>query len=578
MKKEEINTIRQRAESWLDANIDENTRKDIREMLEHDEERLIEAFYKDLQFGTGGMRGIMGTGSNRINKYTIGMATQGLANYLKKTFTGDISVAIACDSRNHSQEFAEIAAHILSANQIQVYLFDALRPTPLLSYTIRHLKCQSGIVITASHNPKEYNGYKVYWEDGGQIVPPHDAGIINEVQSITSINEIRFEADASHIKTIGEEVDTAYLEALQSLSLSPKAIQEHKDMKIVFTPIHGTGYRLVPDALKAFGFTSVHSVEAQDMPDGNFPTVDSPNPENPEAFQLALEEARKLDADLIMGTDPDADRVGIIVKKTDGTYQLLNGNQTAAILVYYLIKRHSEQELLHGSEYVVKTIVTTELLSEITEKYHIDCYDTLTGFKYIAAKIRELEGRKTFLGGGEESYGYLAGEFVRDKDAVMSCALIAEVAAWSATQGKTLYDILLDIYVEFNMYKEKLVSVVKKGRDGALEIEQMMKDFRHNTPESIVGANIMLIHDYQKQKSFDMISALRYDIQLPKSNVLQFILSDGTKISIRPSGTEPKIKFYISVKAPLASKAHFENTDRMLEEKIEAICQELHMY
>ncbi|MDY6801423.1 MAG: phospho-sugar mutase [Bacteroidota bacterium] len=573
-----INQINKKAQQWLSSNIiDQESKGQIKYMIENDENELIESFYKDLEFGTGGLRGIMGIGTNRVNIYTIGMATQGLSNYLKQQFTGkkDIKVAIAYDSRNNSRLFAEKTASVFSANGIKVYLFDKLRPTPELSFAIRYLGCQSGIVITASHNPKEYNGYKVYWEDGGQIISPHDKNIITEVQKIKSIDEIRFDHELTHVKEIGDKIDNEYIKQIKKLSLNPDIIKKHKDLKIVFTPIHGTAVDLVPKTLKAFGFNNIYSVEEQNTPDGNFPTVKSPNPEEPAALELALKKAKDIDADIVMGTDPDGDRVGIAVKNFEGDFILLNGNQAAALLIHYLITQWKEKGKIKGREYIVKTIVTSEILAEIAEKYEVQIYDVLTGFKYIADIIKQNEGKKLFIGGGEESYGYLAGEFVRDKDAVMSCALLAETAAWAKNNGKTLYEQLIDIYVEFGFYKEKLISIVKKGKAGEEEIKKMMDNFRNNPPQTINNSNVMLIHDFLKQKTFDQLSHLRYEITLPKSNVLQFILKDGSKISIRPSGTEPKIKFYFSVNEKLENKEDFEKVKKLLDKKIDAIIKEL---
>ncbi len=576
MSNQLIQELMPKVNLWLEAGLDDESVNMIKHMLEKDENELIESFYKDLEFGTGGMRGIMGIGPNRMNKYTIGMATQGLANYILKAKPKHKNkVAIAYDCRNNSAFFAQTAAEILSQNNIEVFLFDALRPTPELSFAIRELECQAGIVITASHNPKEYNGYKVYWEDGGQIVSPHDQGIIDEVRKITSPADVSFKSKPKLIHTIGEDIDKKYIAKIKALSLSPDAIKAHADMPIVFTPIHGTSVKLGPATLKAFGFNNIIHVAEQDIPNGNFPTVKSPNPEESEAFTLAISKAKAEQAELIMGTDPDADRVGIIVRKKDGEYQLLNGNQTAAILIYYLLTKWKENGKLKGKEYIVKTIVTTELLGEIADSFDVENFDTLTGFKYIAAKIRELENEKQFIGGGEESYGYLAGEFVRDKDAIMSCALIAEAAAWAKDQHKTLWDILLDIYTQYTCYHEHLISIKKEGKAGAEAIQKMMEDFRYNTPESFNGQRILMIHDFEKQQAFDRISELRYELKLPKSNVLQFILEDGSKISIRPSGTEPKIKFYFSVRSQMDKADDYPKTRQLLEERIENMIKDL---
>lgn len=571
-----LNLVQSKAKTWLESSIDPESKKEIEKLIQNDEYELIESFYKDLEFGTGGLRGIMGIGTNRMNIYTVGMATQGLSNYLKQQFGGqEIKVAIAHDSRNNSRLFSEKTASVFSANGIKVFLFEDLRPTPELSFAIRYLGCQSGIVVTASHNPKEYNGYKVYWEDGGQIISPHDKNIIEEVQKIKNVGEIKFDDQLGNVEIIGEKIDVEYLNELVKLSLNPQVINKQKDLKIVFTPIHGTGVELVPKALKAYGFKNVIVVSEQKKPDGNFPTVKSPNPEEAAALELALQQAKKIDADIVMATDPDADRVGIAIKDNKSEFILLNGNQAAALLINYLISQWNSTGKLKGKEYIVKTIVTSELLKDIADKYNVECYDVLTGFKYIADIIKNKEGEMKFIGGGEESYGYLAGEFVRDKDAVMSCALLAETAAWAKENGKTLYEELIDIYIEFGLYKEKLISIVKKGKSGAEEIQKMMDDFRNNPPETINDSNVMLIHDFQKQKTFDQMSHLRYDINLPKSNVLQFILKDGSKISIRPSGTEPKIKFYFGVKDQLDKRENFDKINDLLEKKIENIIKSL---
>ncbi len=571
-----LNLVQSKAKTWLESSIDPESKKEIEKLIQNDEYELIESFYKDLEFGTGGLRGIMGIGTNRMNIYTVGMATQGLSNYLKQQFGGqEIRVAIAHDSRNNSRLFAEKTASVFSANGIKVFLFEDLRPTPELSFAIRYLGCQSGVVVTASHNPKEYNGYKVYWEDGGQIISPHDKNIITEVQKIKDVGEIKFDDQLGNVEIIGGKIDVEYLNELVKLSLNPQVINKQKDLKIVFTPIHGTGVELVPKALKAYGFENVIVVGEQKKPDGNFPTVKSPNPEEPAALELALQQAKQINADIVMATDPDADRVGIAIKDNKSEFILLNGNQAAALLINYLISQWNSTGKLKGKEYIVKTIVTSELLKDIADKYNVECYDVLTGFKYIADIIKNKEGEMKFIGGGEESYGYLAGEFVRDKDAVMSCALLAETAAWAKENGKTLYEELIDIYIEFGLYKEKLISIVKKGKSGAEEIQKMMDDFRNSPPETINGSNVMLIHDFQKQKTFDQMSHLRYDINLPKSNVLQFILKDGSKISIRPSGTEPKIKFYFGVKDQLDKRENFDKINDLLEKKIENIIKSL---
>ncbi|MBE0653049.1 MAG: phospho-sugar mutase [Bacteroidales bacterium] len=566
-----------KAQAWLSNEFDQETRERVQYLIENDEKELTESFYRDLEFGTGGLRGIMGVGTNRMNIYTLGMATQGLANYLKKEFAGldQIKVVIAHDSRNNSRLFAETTAKIFSSNNIKAYLFEDLRPTPELSFAIRHFKAQSGVMITASHNPKEYNGYKAYWDDGGQIIEPHDTNIINEVQAIRSINEIRFKGDNSLIEIIGQEIDEIYTDLVKELSVKPDMIKRNADLKIVYTPIHGTGVKLVPLALRKFGFKNIFNVPEQDIPDGNFPTVYSPNPEEPAALKMAIEKAEEIDADLVMATDPDADRVGIAVKDRQGKISLLNGNQTASLLINYLISAWSDTGKLKGQEYICKTIVTTDLLNKIADEYGVKHFDVLTGFKFIADIIKKNEGEMKFIGGGEESYGYLAGEFVRDKDAVMSCALIAEVTAWAQDQGKSLFDILIDIYLKYGFYLESLISVVRKGKEGAEEIQKMMAGYRSNPPKTINGSRVLLIHDYQEGRTRDLLNQTHLPIELPKSNVLQFLLEDGTKISVRPSGTEPKIKFYFSVNEKLEKKEDYEKVKKLLEERVVAIQKEL---
>jgi len=494
--------ILERAQCWLDGNYDEDTKKQVQHLIDHDHHELTDSFYRDLEFGTGGLRGVMGAGTNRMNKYTVGMATQGLANYLLRMFTGhnQIKIAIAYDSRNKSDYFARIAAEVMSANGIKVYLFDSLRPTPELSFAIRYLKCQSGIVITASHNPKEYNGYKVYWDDGSQLVNPHDKNVIAEAKKISDIEDVKFKGNNGLIDIIGDNIDAEYIRNIKELSLAPDTIKKYHDLKIVYTPIHGTGTRMVPKALKAFGFTNVHMIKEQEAPDGNFPTVKSPNPEENEALAIAIKKAKELGADLVMATDPDADRVGIAVRNHKGDFVLLNGNQTASILIYYLLYQWKDQGKITGKEYIVKTIVTTELLKDIADKNGVKTFDTLTGFKYIADVIRKNEGKMTFIGGGEESYGYMIGDFVRDKDAVTSCCFIAETAAWAHDRGKSLYDILIDIYMEYDIYVEKLISVVKKGKSGAEEIQKMMKGYRNNPFREINNSKVIRIIDYLEKK------------------------------------------------------------------------------
>jgi len=566
-----------RAESWLEGKYDEETKKQVKNLIENDQAELIESFYKDLEFGTGGLRGIMGVGTNRMNKYSVGMATQGLANYLKKMFPDieQIKTAIAYDSRNNSKYFAQITAEVFSGNNFKVFLFDDLRPTPELSFAVRYLKCQSGIVITASHNPKEYNGYKAYWDDGGQLISPHDKNVIEEVKKIKGIEEVKFEGKPENIEIIGESIDKVYLEKIKELSLSPEIIKKHKDLKIVFTPIHGSGTRLVPESLKKFGFENVFEVDEQKIPDGNFPTVKSPNPEEPAALSLAIKKANEIDAALVMATDPDADRVGIAVKDNNNEFILLNGNQAASLLIYYLLRKWKENKKLSGNEFIVKTIVTSELLKDIAIKNGVESFDVLTGFKYIADIIKQNEGIKTFIGGGEESYGFLVGDFVRDKDAVISCSIIAEIAAWAAENGKTLYETLIDVYHEFSFYKEKLLSVVWKGKSGSEEIQQMMIDYRNNPPKSINNSNVQVIKDYLLQKEIDLRTGAEKPIFLPKSNVLQFFSEDGSKISIRPSGTEPKIKFYFGVKSSLEDKNKFDEINSILDSKLDNIIKSL---
>lgn len=570
-------TIRKKAEAWLAGNIDADTRKEIERMIASDDQtELVDSFYKDLEFGTGGLRGIMGAGSNRMNKYTVGMATQGFCNYLKKAFPGQqVKVAIAHDSRNNSRFFAETAASVFSANGMTVYFFKELRPTPELSFAVRHLKAQCGIVVTASHNPKEYNGYKAYWSDGAQLVPPHDKNVIAEVAQIRSIDEVKFEKDASRIVMIGEEVDQAYIERAVSLSLAKDAIHKQKDLKIVFTPIHGSGVTLVPKVLERMGFENATILKEQATPDGNFPTVVYPNPEEPAALDLAVKKAREIDGDLVLGTDPDADRVGIAIKNHHGEFQLLNGNQTGSLLLYYLLRKWDENRKLNGRQYVVKTIVTTDLIDRLAEFYKVECYNTLTGFKYIAELLGKFEGQKEFIGGGEESYGYLVGDFVRDKDAVISSAMIAEMVAYAKDNGKSLFDFLIEMYLKFGYYKERLISLTRKGKAGEEEIRQMMIDLRNNPPEKINNSRVVKIIDYQSGVEKDIQKMKEKAVDLPKSNVLQFFTEDGTKISARPSGTEPKIKFYFSVKEKLSSRDDFDKVTEILDSRIDAVIEDL---
>ena len=563
--------ITEKATEWLSEKFDEQTRNQVKDLMENNEKELVECFYKNLEFGTGGMRGIMGVGTNRMNVYTVGMATQGLANYLNKTFAGqEIKVAVSHDSRNNSRLFAKTCADIFSANGIKAYLFDSLRPVPELSFAVRELGCKSGVMITASHNPKEYNGYKAYWSDGAQVVAPHDTNIVNEAAKV-KVEDVKFQGNPALIEILGEDFDKIYLEKIKGLTLSQEDINKHKDIKIVYTPIHGSGVRLVPEILKMKGFENIMTVKEQCNPDGNFPTVVSPNPENAEALTLAIKLAKEKGADLVMATDPDADRVGIAVRNNAGEFVLMNGNQTAAILTYYLLTKWKENGKLDGNQYIVKTIVTTELLKAMADKFEVKCYDVLTGFKFIADVIRKNEGKTTFIGGGEESYGYLAGEFVRDKDAVNACSLIAEAAAWAAGQGKTMYQLLLDIYAQYGYYRESLVNVVKEGKSGAEEIQKMMDDYRNDPPAVINDSNVVMIKDYLTQKASNIIDGTDENIDLPKSNVLQFFLEDGTKISVRPSGTEPKIKFYFGVKENVKDIAKLEETEKTADAKIATI-------
>lgn len=568
--------VQAKVNHWLEGNYDNDTKAEIQKLLdENNTDALTNAFYKDLEFGTGGLRGIMGVGSNRINKYTVGAATQGLANYLKKSFPNEeIKVAIAHDSRNNSDKFARITADVFSANGFKVYLFEELRPTPELSFAIRELGCKSGVVLTASHNPKEYNGYKAYWDDGGQVVPPHDKNIIAEVQNI-QVDDIQFAAIEENIQMIGKDIDDIYLAKLLELSLSPEAIANQKDLKIVFTSIHGTSITLVPPLLEKLGFSNVHIVQEQANPDGNFPTVVYPNPEESEALSMALAQAKELDADILMGTDPDADRVGIAVKNHHGEWQLLNGNQTGALLVNYLIQGWKRNGKLKGKEYIAKTIVTSDLLDTMAEKNGVKVYNTLTGFKYIAEILKAKEGQEHFIGGGEESYGYLAGEFVRDKDAIMSVGLIAEMAAYAKDQGNSLFDTLIEMYQEHGFYLEKLISIKKEGKAGAEEIKAMMEKFRSNPPQSLGGSPVVRFRDYQNQVEKNLQTGEETALEFPKSNVLQFFTESANKISARPSGTEPKIKFYFSVNTALVSKEAFDDTQKQLEALIEQIIDDL---
>lgn len=564
-----------KAKSWLTESYDAETRAEVERLLKNeDPTELIESFYKDLEFGTGGLRGIMGVGSNRMNIYTVGAATQGLSNYLKQEFAhlDQIKVVIGYDCRNNSRRFAEISADIFTANGIKVYIFEDLRPTPEMSYTIRTLGCQSGIILTASHNPKEYNGYKAYWDDGAQVIAPHDKNIIAEVNKIRSASDINFHGKPELVEVLGEAVDNDYIQKLTTISLSPEAIKKHNDMKIVYTPIHGTGVKLIPAALKAFGFTNIVHVPEQDVVSGDFPTVVSPNPEEPAALSMAVKKAQEVGAELVLASDPDADRVGAAILNDKNEFILVNGNQTALLFIYYLITRWKELGKLTGNEYIVKTIVTTELIRTIAEKNSVVMYDCYTGFKWIAAIMRDLEGKKQYIGGGEESYGFLCEDFVRDKDAVSACAMLAEIAAWAKDNGKTLYELLQDIYIEYGFSKEKGISVVKKGKSGAEEIEAMMKNFRENPIKEIAGSKVTLIKDFGKLTAFSVLDGESYTLDMPTtSNVIQYFTEDETKVSIRPSGTEPKIKFYIEVRGVAKSREDLAKADAEAEAKIDAV-------
>lgn len=570
-------SVSNRIKHWLEGSYDAETKESIQNLLDKQSHtELTDSFYRDLEFGTGGLRGTMGPGTNRVNKYTIGSATQGLANYLLKKYPGEkIKVAVAHDSRNLSDFLANVTAEVFSANGIHVYFFKELRPTPELSFAIRQLGCKSGVMITASHNPKEYNGYKAYGADGGQFTSPDDRLVMDEVAAVGSIDNVKFNRVDSNIELIGDEIDQLYLDKITELSVSPDAIKRQKDLKIVFSPIHGTGITLVPNALKQFGFTNVTIVEEQATPDGNFPTVVYPNPEEKEALTLALAKAAEIDADLVLATDPDADRVGIAVKNDEGEFILLNGNQTGSLLINYMLSAWEDQEKLTGNEYIVSTIVTTPLIIDIAKAKKVDFYETLTGFKWIGAIMTKMQGRKTFIAGGEESYGYLVGELVRDKDAVISCAFIAEMTAYYKDKGSSLYQAMLDMYQKYGFYKEKLVSITKKGKTGAEEIKAMMERFRTNTPLSLGGSKVATLKDYELGRETDVVSGTSKTLDYPKSDVLQFITEDGCIISARPSGTEPKIKFYCSVKTDLKNKSDFAAKSREQDEKIDKIMADL---
>ena len=568
--------IKKRYSTWLNGNFEENIKSEILRLEKENPNELADAFYRNLEFGTGGLRGIMGVGTNRMNKYTVGMATQGYANYLKQTYPGGIiRVAIAHDSRNNSRLFAEIVANVMGANGIKVFLFEALRPTPELSFTIRHLGCQGGVVCTASHNPKEYNGYKAYWSDGGQLVPPHDKNVIREVDKIASVDDVKWSGGENNITLIGKEIDEEYIKMLKSLSVYPEVIEKQKDLKIVFTPIHGTGITLVPQALERFGFRNVTIVEEQAEPDGNFPTVVYPNPEESEAMSIGLRKAKEIDADILLGTDPDADRVGIAVKNNKGEWVLMNGNQTAVLAFNYMIEARKAKGIAQSNDMVVKTIVTTDMIDRIAATNGIKCYNVLTGFKWIAELIREKEASENYVIGGEESYGLMIGSKLRDKDAVAAVAVLSEMAAYEKDKGRLLYDKLIDLYVQHGFYKEHLISITKKGMNGQKEIAEMMETYRNNPPKTINGSPVVQLLDYETKRGKNMQTGEEWEIKLPKSNVLQFILADGSKISARPSGTEPKIKFYFSVNTSLSSPSEFEKGEQQLKQRVDGIIKDM---
>jgi phosphoglucomutase len=568
--------ITQRVNAWLNGSFDEATKNEIKKIQAENPDELTDAFYRNLEFGTGGLRGIMGVGTNRINKYTVGMATQGYANYLNKTYPGgEIRVAIAHDSRNNSRQFAEITANVMAANGIRVFLFESLRPTPELSFAIRYLGCQGGVVCTASHNPKEYNGYKAYWNDGGQLVPPHDKNVIKEVDKIGSVDEVKWSGGEKNITIIGKDVDEAYLTMAKGLSVYPDIIERQKDLKIVYTPIHGTGITLVPELLKRYGFTNVTIVEEQAKPDGNFPTVVYPNPEESEAMSIGLKKAEAMDADILLGTDPDADRVGIAVKDNKGKWMLVNGNQTAVLAFSYLIEARKSKGIAKPNDMVVKTIVTTDMIDKFAAANGVKCYNVLTGFKWIAELIKEKEGVEDYIIGGEESYGLLVGPNLRDKDAVSAVAILCEMAAYEKDKGKSLFEKLVELYVQYGFYKESLISITKKGMRGQEEIAEMMQAYRDNTPQSINGSKVVQLLDYELRKGKNLITGEEWEIKLPKSNVLQFILEDGSKISARPSGTEPKIKFYFSVHTNLPGAADYDKVSAALDKRIQGIIADM---
>ena len=568
--------IQAKVDTWLTGNFDQATKDEILALQKNNPAELADAFYRNLEFGTGGLRGLMGVGTNRMNKYTVGMATQGYANYLRQSFPGQqVKVAIAHDSRNNSRFFAETTAHVFAANGIHVYLFEDLRPTPELSFAIRHLKCQGGVVCTASHNPKEYNGYKAYWDDGSQLVPPHDKNVIKEVEKIATVDDVKWSGGDERIELIGQQVDDEYRKMVKQLSVYPEVIARNKNMKIVYTPIHGTGITLIPQVLKDFGFEDIHIVKEQSVPDGNFPTVVYPNPEESEAMSLGLKLAEKLDADILAGTDPDSDRIAIGVKDFSGKWVLMNGNQTAVLAFNYLIEARKTKGVAQPNDMVITTIVTTPMIDKIAEKNNVHCYRVLTGFKWIAEMIRVKEGKENYIIGGEESFGLMIGDKIRDKDGISAVALLCEMAAYEKEKGRTLYQKMIDLYVEYGLYKENLVSITKKGMDGQQQIAAMMEGYRNNPPKKINGSDVIQLLDYELQKGINPQSGEEWKITLPKSNVLQFILADGSTISARPSGTEPKIKFYFSVNRKIESEKDFEGANEELDKKIKAIIKDL---
>lgn len=567
--------IQHKIDGWLSGNYGQSVKDAINQLQKDNPDELADAFYKNLEFGTGGLRGLMGIGTNRVNKYTVGMATQGYANYLKKCFAGEVKVAIAHDCRNNSRFFAETTANVFAANGIKVFLFEALRPTPELSFAIRSLGCKGGVVCTASHNPKEYNGYKAYWDDGAQMVTPHDENVIIEVDKIATVDEVKWSGGEANITIIGKDMDAAYLAMVKGLSVYPEVCAAQHDLKIVYTPIHGTGITLMPQVLAEFGFDNVHIVEEQSTPDGNFPTVVYPNPEEKEAMSMGLEKAKQLDADILLGTDPDSDRVGIGVKNTKGEWVLMNGNQTAVLAFNYMIEARKTKGINQPNDMVVKTIVTTDMIDGIAKASNIACYNVLTGFKWIASLIKEKEGKENYIIGGEESFGLMVGDKVRDKDAISAVALLCEMAAYEKSKGLSLYAKMIDLYVQFGLYKENLVSITKKGMNGAKEIADMMEGYRSNPPATIDGVAVADLLDYELQVGKNLQTGETYPINLPKSNVLQFVLNDGTKISARPSGTEPKIKFYFSVNTQLSDAADFEAANQSLDEKIKRMIDEM---